>query len=82
MINLLYFMKLADTIGCMHEELAMPKGQSNIYNILIILNKYRIDCRLTLADASKLRMSINKKLVDISLAVMDGGEIAFFPKAR
>jgi hypothetical protein len=30
MINLLYFMKLADTIGCKHEVLPMPERQANI----------------------------------------------------
>ena len=82
MINLLYFMKFADTIGCKHEVLAMPEGQASICNILIIFNKLRNGYRQALADTSKLQMTINKKFVDISLAVMDAGEIAFFPSAR
>jgi molybdopterin converting factor small subunit len=82
MINLLYFMKLADTIGCKHEVLPMPERQSSICNILIILNKYREVYRQTLADTSKLQMTIKRKFVDISLAVMDADEIAFSLSAR
>jgi hypothetical protein len=46
------------------------------------LNKYREVYRQTLADTSKLQMTIKRKFVDISLAVMDADEIAFSLSAR
>jgi len=81
MVKLLYFMKLAELIGCSQDRAGvaaecLPQG-----DLLVWLGQRGEHYQAALADGSGLR-TINKKFVDSASPVRDGDEIAFFPKGR
>lgn len=82
MVKLLYFMKLADIIGCSQEELTLPEDIASVAGLLAYLEQRGEQYRTALADTTRLQVTINKKFVEPEAAVKDGDEVAFFPKAR
>jgi molybdopterin synthase sulfur carrier subunit len=82
MLKLLYFFNLVDLIGCAQEDLALPDGVSDVAGLLAWLGKRDEKYRATLADGSKLQVTINKKFVDTWTTIQEGDEIAFFPNSR
>jgi sulfur-carrier protein len=81
MVKLLYFMKLADTIGYSHDELKLPEDVGNIAELLSYLGQRGELYRAALGTGQGLQITINKKFVEPATAFNDGDEIAFFPKA-
>lgn len=82
MVKLLYFMKLADIIGCSQDELMLPEGVADVAGLLALLGQRGEQYRTALADTGRLQITINKKFVEPESVVKDGDEVAFFPKAR
>jgi len=82
MVKLLYFMKLAELIGCSQEELVLPQSVSSMGDLLVWLGQRGEHYQAALADGSGLQFTINKKFVDSASPVRDGDELAFFPKGR
>lgn len=82
MVKLLYFMKLVELLGCSQEELALPQHIDSVAGLLLHLGQRGEPYLTALADGSELQITINKKFVDPAVALKDGDEIAFFPKAR
>mgnify|MGYP003444937022 FL=1 len=82
MLKLLYFMKLADLVGCSQESINLPAGVANIADLLTSLGQRGESWQKALGDGSGLQITINKQFVDPASAIRDGDEIAFFPKGR
>lgn len=82
MIKLLYFMKLAEIIGCSQEELQLPEDVVNVAGLLAWSVKRGEHYRTALWDVSRVQVTINKKFVEAEALIKDGDEVAFFPKAK
>ena len=82
MVKLLYFFKLVDLPVCAQEEFSLPQEVNAVGDMLAWLNQRGESYRNALADASSLKITINKKIFDVADIVQAGDEIAFFPKGR
>lgn len=82
MIKLLYFMRLAEIVGCSREELVLPQDVVTVGGLLVLLMRRGEHYQQALGDDSKLQITINKKFVELATSIIDGDEIAFFPAPR
>ena len=82
MIKQLYFMKMADVIGCSQKAQSLPVVVANVAGLLAWQVQRGDAYRTALGDGSRVQVTINKKFVEAESLIKDGDEVAFFPKAK
>jgi len=79
LVTLLYFASLRESLGCSHEDLALPTGNATV-SMLVDLLRNR-DGRWTeaFAPGKTWRVAVNQQMADLATPVKAGDEVAFFP---
>ncbi len=78
MLNILYFAKLADELGCKQETLTISAPEITLTTLKAQLST-RGDAWQTQLNAPTTRCAVNQVLVNDNTVVSADAEIAFFP---
>lgn len=75
-INILYFAKLGEDLGCTAEQITVEKG-SSLNTLIATLTKRNEKWKLIAAP--QIRRALNQSLTRENPVLNDNDEIAFFP---
>jgi molybdopterin synthase sulfur carrier subunit len=78
-ITLRYFAALREAVGTGQEQLALPAGVRTVGAVRDLLRARGGAWAAALAPDKALRMACNQVMCGADTAVVDGGEVAFFP---
>jgi molybdopterin converting factor small subunit len=75
-IRILYFGRLVDVAGVATENLDLPPAINSTEKLLKLLAMRGKNWGLTLHDNPKLRVTVNKQMLEASADLKDGDEVA------
>jgi len=75
-IRILYFGRLVDVAGVATENLDLPPAINSTEKLLKLLAMRGKNWSLTLHDNPKLRVTVNKQMLEASADLKDGDEVA------
>ena len=78
-ITLRYFAALREAVGMGQEELALPEDVTTVGQVRELLRARGGLWAEALAPEKAVRMASNQVMCAADTAVVDGGEVAFFP---
>lgn len=78
-ITLRYFAALREAVGMGQEELALPDDVKTVGQVRELLRARGGVWAEALAPEKAVRMASNQVMCTADTAVVDGGEVAFFP---
>ena len=78
-ITLRYFAALREAVGVGQEELALPEDVRTVGQVRELLRARGGVWAEALAPEKAVRMASNQVMCAADTAVVDGGEVAFFP---
>jgi sulfur-carrier protein len=78
-VNLRYFARLREALGCDAEELALPEGIADVGALLALLRTRGGAWEKELASGRPVRVAVNQDMADIASPVAAGDEVAIFP---
>jgi len=78
-ITLRYFAALREAVGMGQEELALPDDVKTVGQVRELLRARGGVWAEALAPEKAVRMASNQVMCAADTAVVDGGEVAFFP---
>lgn len=78
-IELRFFASVREAVGAGQLSLDIPPQVQTIGQLRTLLRDRGAEWEAALAPGRALRMALNQQMVDESAALMDGGEVAFFP---
>ena len=79
MITLLYFASLRESLGCSHEELALPPGSATVALLVDGLRARDSRWSEAFAPGRNWRVAVNQQMAEAATPLKPGDEIAFFP---
>lgn len=79
MINLLYFAWVRERVGISREELEIPPAIETVGDLVIWQRGRGARYAEAFQDDNMVRAAVNQEHVDLTHALKDGDEIAFFP---
>jgi sulfur-carrier protein len=79
MVKILYFARMAETLGTVSEELDLPAHVRDVATLMRWLGSRGEVWGRELSQDSGVRVSVNRGLVTLQAGVKDGDEVAFFP---
>lgn len=78
-IQLRFFASVREKLGTSQETIALPDHVHTVGDVRAYLRERGGAWAEVLADGRSLRMAYNQEMTDASTAILEGGEIAFFP---
>ena len=79
MLNVLYFARLRETLGCDTEKIELPPGVGDIAGLTAWLRARGDTWERELAPGRNWRVAVNQDMARPDSLVKDGDEVAFFP---
>ena len=78
-MKLLYFASIREKIGISEEEHDLPKGVSNVTDLIDWLKSQGEEYAQALADQMVVKVAVNQEYVSVEHPISSNDEIAFFP---
>ncbi len=78
-LTLLYFASLREGLGLAREVVEVPAGVESTSDLLAWLRGRGGDWSVLLAEGRALRIAVDQELVDASVPLRAGAEVAIFP---
>jgi molybdopterin synthase sulfur carrier subunit len=78
-IQLRFFASVREKLGTGQEMLSVPPDVKTVGDVLVLLRARGGVWAEVLAEGRALRMAYDQNMVEASAALVDGGELAFFP---
>lgn len=79
MLKVHYFAALRETLGKQSEELALPKPNMTVAQLIAHLVASRDDAWAVLSDSAQVLVAVDQTIVERTHPLAGGEEIAFFP---
>ena len=79
MLNIRYFARLREVLGCGEEALMLPAGVVDIGTLRAHLAGRGARWSESLTPGTGVRAAVNQQMADDAVPIKDGDEIAFFP---
>jgi molybdopterin synthase sulfur carrier subunit len=79
MIEVLYFARLRERLGCEREQLDYSPALSTVQQLATVLRERGGAWASELALGKALRVAVNQRMATPDTAIADGDEVAFFP---
>jgi molybdopterin synthase sulfur carrier subunit len=79
MADILYFASLAEMLGTKSEQVELPADCDSVADLVELLRARGEPFRGTFDGNTRILVAINQEMADLSAAVADSDEIAFFP---
>lgn len=79
MINILYFARLREQLGCEREQVAASPMTTSVEALTQQLRERGGAWQSALAPGKALRVAVNQHMATQQTPVADGDEVAFFP---
>ncbi len=79
MINILYFARLRERLGCHEERLELPAGVGTITDLLAYLRARGGIWAEALGEGERLMSAVNQEIAHPQAPIGDGDEVAIFP---
>ncbi len=78
-LNVLYFASLRETLGVSREELEFPVEVATVAQARDWLRQRGGVWASTLDNGKNVRAALNQRMAGAETALVEGGELAFFP---
>ena len=78
-IQVLYFARLREALGCDREQLALPGTVTNVAGLVAWLRRRGDAWERELAPGRPVRIAVNQDMAGADTPVRTGDEVAFFP---
>ena len=78
-IQLRFFASVREKLGTGQETLSVPADVKTVGDVLVLLRARGGVWAEVLAEGRALRMAYDQDMVDASVVLAEGGELAFFP---
>ncbi len=79
MIEVLYFARLRERLGCEREKLDYCPALATVQQLATVLRERGGTWASELALGKALRVAVNQRMATPDTAIADGDEVAFFP---
>lgn len=78
-VNILYFARLAETLGLKDEALELPEGCKTVSDLVRLLQSRGEPFDSAFDGETRVLVAINQKMSEVSAEIHRGDEVAFFP---
>ena len=78
-INILYFARLAESLGLSSESVELPPDCANVAALLALLRKRGEPFASAFDGETSVMVALNQEMVDQAASINPGDEVAFFP---
>ena len=78
-INILYFARLAETLGCKQESLEIPSDCKTVSDLVSTLRSRGEPFDTAFDGTTRVLVAINQEMSDPGETIQNGDEVAFFP---
>ena len=79
MIKILYFARLSETLNCKSEPLEWTTDLSTVAALTDCLKNRGEPFSSSFSDDDQVLVAVNQTMAELSSAINDGDEVAFFP---
>lgn len=78
-INILYFARLAETLGLGAESIELPADCTSLAALVALLRKRGEPFDSAFGGETSVMVALNQEMVEFSVSIKPGDEVAFFP---
>lgn len=78
-VNILYFARLAETLGLSAENIELPADCTSLASLVALLRQRGEPFDSAFGGETSVMVALNQEMVDLSASISPGDEIAFFP---
>lgn len=78
-VNILYFARLAETLGCKQENLELPEQCQTVSDLVTLLRARGEPFESAFDGETRVLVAINQEMGESNQTIQNGDEVAFFP---